>query len=306
MILVLKHSNIIQHPYTNIPARIGFAYCFSYERSRCGWLPVMCGIFFSWSLTASRPPSDDFVQCLSRRGPDSCRIIHRSLGVKGPERRTLCDQREKLAPSLDQVSTVLSLRGGHVVAQPLEDSNSGSLLSWNGEAWKIKDIIVQGNDAKLIFDHLLRAAQTSDDSNHTSKPSSRDTTLRNILNVFSWISGPYAFVFYDAQNDRVFYGRDILGRRSLLISKTPTTSLRISSVSAGKEVGDWIEVEADGIYMLDLTSSLNATRIPFEPHVGNSQQTNAVVHIPWANTGSLPQTLHSLVPDLHFHFRIHV
>jgi hypothetical protein len=50
----------------------------------------------------------------------------------------------------------------------------------------------------------------------------------------------------------LFFGRDILGRRSLLRRLTNYGDLIISSVSDGHHDGGWAEIEADGVYCIDL------------------------------------------------------
>ncbi|TKA80319.1 hypothetical protein B0A55_02205 [Friedmanniomyces simplex] len=72
------------------------------------------------------------------------------------------------------------------------------------------------------------------------------------------ITGPYALVYHDSSNDILYLGRDFLGRRSLLIKTTVDGALLISSVAgpvSGQEETPWSEVEADGLYYIDLASS---------------------------------------------------
>jgi asparagine synthetase B (glutamine-hydrolysing) len=139
------------------------------------------------------------------------------------------------------MSTVLALRGGHVVAQPFTDISSGSALCWNGEAWKIGSEPVAGNDGEAIFDLLLEASSAE-------KPVSE--SVRAVLKVLQSISGPFAFVFLDKLHSQIYYGRDRLGRRSLLLKDNDhATSLELSS-TAEPASGPWKEVEADAVYQL--------------------------------------------------------
>jgi glutamine phosphoribosylpyrophosphate amidotransferase len=97
--------------------------------------------------------------------------------------------------------------------------------------------------------------------------SSHDTSS-TVIQLLSNIRGPYAIVFYDAVNKHVYYGRDCLGRRSLLNKSTSDGSLVLSSVCDNATGEAWAEVEADGIYFVDLNdttstqSQYNVTRIP--------------------------------------------
>jgi asparagine synthetase B (glutamine-hydrolysing) len=83
----------------------------------------------------------------------------------------------------------------------------------------------------------------------------------------SSIRGPYAFVFYDAVHRRVYYGRDCLGRRSLLRKTTQDNSLVLSSVCDNASGDTWAEVEADGIYVVDLDNEMSEPQITHIPHV---------------------------------------
>ncbi|KAK4103437.1 hypothetical protein N658DRAFT_505137 [Parathielavia hyrcaniae] len=154
-------------------------------------------------------------------------------------------------------STVLALRGGHVARQPLTDddddddddddartgSGSGSVMCWNGEAWRVdgRAVGVGENDGEVVFARLLAAASSDGGSG-----------VEAVLEVLRGIEGPFAFVFYDASAGRVFFGRDRLGRRSLLLTASVVggrRGLALCSVAAPGEDG-WREVEADGVYVM--------------------------------------------------------
>ena len=238
----------------------------------------MCGIFFSLSKGDHLAPDGELLDALRKRGPDSMGMRSQPVTVQPiTSASTLAESR-----LLTFVSTVLSLRGDSIINQPLEDSKSGSLLCWNGEAWKIDDALVQGNDAKAVFDLLLQASQSCSIYPQDGS-SSPDQGLRNIIQAIGSITGPYAFVFYDAQCRRVFYGRDALGRRSLVTKRYGAGSLVISSVSDATEADGWDEVEADGVYMLDFEG-------------------NAASHIPWTVGDRALGLPYPLVkpPSIHF------
>ena len=169
---------------------------------------------------------------------------------------------------LNFVSTVLSLRGDKVTAQPLVDNSSGSVLCWNGEAWKINDKPVAGNDTLAVFHSIIKASQSPAES--TSQSKADKLSLIALVNALSAISGPFSFLYYDAANRRVVYGRDMLGRRSLLVKRGSGDEWTIASIYDGCSSGNWEEVEADGIYSLDLTTR-------------NKSQTD---FIPWAHSAS--------------------
>jgi asparagine synthetase B (glutamine-hydrolysing) len=186
----------------------------------------MCGIHVNISKTAPRPLSSDLKSRLCSRGPDHF----------GQYETRLESSEESPKPaeiSLSFTSTVLSLRGDHITQQPFVDP-SGSVLCWNGEAWRIDGIPVQGNDGEALFKRLTEAPVNC---------------ARSVLSLLQAIEGPFSFIYYSHSERRIYYGRDRLGRRSLLVKDDE--GLTISSV-ADDMTSSWKEVEADGLYTLDV------------------------------------------------------
>ncbi|KAM0739318.1 hypothetical protein ACQRIT_007055 [Beauveria bassiana] len=138
---------------------------------------------------------------------------------------------------LDGLANGTALRGNHTTAQPLLDQDSGSALCWNGEAWRIHGQPVTGNDGEFVLSKLVAASSHSKEA---------------ILNTLRAIEGPFAFVFVDKRNKSLYYGRDRLGRRSLLVKLE--SPFQLSSISDSSTTG-WLEVEADGCYSISLTSN---------------------------------------------------
>ena len=254
---------------------------------------IMCGIFFSLSKGDQLDPDEELFDALRKRGPDSMGMRSRTVTVQPiTSPSTLAESRR-----LTFVSTVLSLRGDSIMNQPLEDPKSGSLLCWNGEAWKIDNALVQGNDAKAVFDLLLQASQSC--SNYPQDGSSSpDKGLQNVIQAIGSITGPYAFVFYDAHCRRVFYGRDALGRRSLVTKRYGAGSLAISSVPDATEVDGWDEIEADGVYMLDFEGNA-AFHIPWDVGDRALGLPYPLVKSPFIHFLNLPNMLRNwLMPDI--------
>ncbi|KAF1990746.1 cytoplasm protein [Aulographum hederae CBS 113979] len=195
----------------------------------------MCGIHctVSWHGFASIDASHE--EKLRARGPDS--ICHHKVAVQHPTAH---------APHafLTFTSTVLSLRGSEIVAQPLVDHSTGSVLCWNGEAWNIASSPVPCNDSKTIFTLLLHVAVTTDGDRETSKD--------RVLDILSSIRGPFAFVFYDASNTRLFFGRDCLGRRSLVQWAGSAGDFCLSSISDNVNPDSVTELVANNVYVLKL------------------------------------------------------
>ncbi|OAX81331.1 hypothetical protein ACJ72_04329 [Emergomyces africanus] len=210
----------------------------------------MCGIFFSLSARGYVHPDEETTQLLQNRGPDS--LKKHTLKLQRPKRT---GQNLEFTPSslyLTYVSTVLALRGDSLQAQPLVDPTSQSVLCWNGEAWKIHNNPLQGNDAQRIFQLLLEAIQPSDSPDGLlSSQTMESQYLIKVADALGAISGPFSFVFYDGYRQRVFYGRDCLGRRALLNGWDSAGNFKISSVCDGTFPNPFEEVETDGIHMID-------------------------------------------------------
>lgn len=187
----------------------------------------MCGIHATIA-TAQSPwrQEPEFEENLRRRGPDHFGTLRAAVG--------------ELALSF--TSTVLSLRGDHVARQPLVDESVGSVLCWNGECWGVDGRPVEGSDTEAILGLLSRASQAR-------APGDGEDA---VLEALRTIQGPFAFIFFDKLAKRVYYGRDRLGRRSLLIK--PGLPLTLSSIA--EDASDsWVEVEADGCYTIELDGS---------------------------------------------------
>ncbi|KAG6030931.1 hypothetical protein E4U19_000170 [Claviceps sp. Clav32 group G5] len=186
----------------------------------------MCGCHAAIYTAGACPQSAALERRLRNRGPDHQATVTKYLD-------------DSHATILALTSTVLSLRGDHVAKQPLVDPSTGSVLCWNGEAWKIRGREVQGNDAEGVMDLLSEASRSA---------RSVDDGGTSVLRVLRDIEGPFAFIYYDEAARRLFYGRDRLGRRSLLVKAGDPFLL--ASVADDCAAGGWIEVEADGVYVL--------------------------------------------------------
>ncbi|PHH65497.1 hypothetical protein CDD81_2277 [Ophiocordyceps australis] len=189
----------------------------------------MCGIYAAVSASTQGAIAAALEQSLRSRGPDYVGTVETRL-EGGSD-----------LLSLYFTSTVLSLRGEHVAEQPLIDNTSGSILCWNGEVWKMRgQSIGNGNDGQVLLTELGAARRYSTGQADT------------VVDVLRTIEGPFAFVYFDKPNRRLYYGRDRLGRRSLLLNQGDL--LTLASVAGLPKTG-WVEVDADGCYSIELDPS---------------------------------------------------
>jgi asparagine synthetase B (glutamine-hydrolysing) len=192
---------------------------------------IMCGIFCSVSVTGHIVPSDRHRLLLEKRGPDSSQ----ELRQKSENVYLTC------------FSTVLALRGDRTVVQPVQHPDyPNAFLCWNGEAWKYDAEPISGNDSDVVFAKISSLLKAEDCQTSTSS----GKVMQQALNL---VIGPYAFVYYDPRSDTLFFGRDPLGRRSLMYRVDESGNFVLSTISGQQDQG-WVEVEADGIYSLDLRS----------------------------------------------------
>jgi asparagine synthetase B (glutamine-hydrolysing) len=190
----------------------------------------MCGIDFEvFPPTKSR---SNCFESIRRRGPDA---------------------EQELVKVLDKWhvrmhSTVLHLRGGECVAQPLV--NERFALLWNGEAYDGLEMGLYDNDTSALF-HTIATSQSVSD-------------------IFLAIRGEYAFVLLDQQDQMIYYGRDVFGRRSL-VQQIDSTYIRLTSV-VPLQAQNATEVPATGIWRIKLSEELTSP-----------------VLIPWSHLNGIPR-----------------
>ena len=240
---------------------------------------AMCGIYFSISTSGFVSPDEKTLSLLRNRGPD-CICEHK---FQLPCQNKVSESSSAQQPShlrLTFISTVLALRGDHIQSQPLVDASSQSVLCWNGEAWRVSEEPVRGNDTQYVFQLLLEALKPSPSSSENSTPSiqpdARRQSLQKLATVISRISGPFSFVLYDGFHSRIIYGRDSLGRRSLLSGWDEAGSFKISSVCDGTSSKYFDEVDTDGLHVIELADSTVAGRV-----TSTSQEALKIETIPW-------------------------
>eukprot|EP00359_Climacostomum_virens_P006245 CAMPEP_0204916222 /NCGR_PEP_ID=MMETSP1397-20131031/14098_1 /ASSEMBLY_ACC=CAM_ASM_000891 /TAXON_ID=49980 /ORGANISM="Climacostomum Climacostomum virens, Strain Stock W-24" /LENGTH=449 /DNA_ID=CAMNT_0052088655 /DNA_START=245 /DNA_END=1595 /DNA_ORIENTATION=+ len=138
------------------------------------------------------------------------------------------------------IGALLHMRGREPVKQPQSSENLH--LLWNGEVYSgncfnEEEWDLDTNDTLALLE-LFK---------HESP-----------LTVLEGLEAEFAMVLYDSSEECLWFGRDYLGRRSLLIART-SDQVMISSVSSGP---GWHEVPTGGLYKLDL-KTLQCVLIPW-------------------------------------------
>jgi asparagine synthetase B (glutamine-hydrolysing) len=141
--------------------------------------------------------------------------------------------------------SVLHLRGNETKSQPIEIC--GNYLLFNGEIYGGISVCSEENDAEKLSKLLEGKSE------------------REFLQILSLIEGEWAFAYYNVALNCVYFGRDFLGKRSLLIHlpENSADSLLISSVSSADTqiLGYWKEVETRGIFKVDLSEDISNLNI---------------------------------------------
>lgn len=192
-------------------------------------------------------------ECLLRRGPDSFNEF--AQGYKETFDLYFC-------------SSVLHLRGSHLIDQPVTDETN-SVFMWNGE----------------VFTEGLVNHRTESDTLFMAR---QMFNARSILDVLSRIEGPYAFVFYESSTGFLWFGRDIFGRRSLLWNFKESV-FQLCSVAADIHEGKWQEVPTGSVFYVDLNVSHEKQafvihQFPYSRSASGNEQVQRSVELPVPNT----------------------
>ena len=152
-----------------------------------------------------------------------------------------------------------------MMPQPV--SNRNVVLLWNGEIFggvQVPPPLM--NDTEFLF-HLLAESTSNGDFEV------------NLMRTLSTIEGPYAFVIFNKALGRLWFGRDPLGRRSL-VRTTPGSSFLLSSVCLLEDKEVFEEVPVTGIFSIDL--KLPGANLVIKEQLWNSSVLISPYHIPWS------------------------
>lgn len=204
----------------------------------------MCGILCCFELLNQQNASSDSLPEPKDKGfGETFSFLKNETVNRGPDYVSpVLDYSFKIdtkedSPSVQAcfLSTVLSLRVPFTKQPVIENINdlnpnqkipcggcgkAGSLLiQFNGELYNDE---IQGNDTVYFANSIKKSLNTS----HVTK----DDRVRNISKFMSSLKGEYAFVVTDMQRKEVWFARDAIGRRSLVIHrrKNPSESIQES------------------------------------------------------------------------------
>lgn len=228
----------------------------------------MCGIFCSLrsgccgNIDNTHGGSDNTFCELSKRlkvanatrGPDAQGSHHvRVHGTRSGEAQAP-SLSETCGPALDLefFASELRLRGDAPIVQPHQQD--GDIFCWNGEVFEGLNVNADENDGVKLFQSIRSLSAMND-----------------LPFLLGQIEGPYAFVYYHAESGKLYFARDPLGRRSLLIHKPSVSNLYflLASVSVGDDQGYIMEeLSTDGIFCLDVKQLCESKEIAHDFDTG--------------------------------------
>ncbi|KAA8493641.1 Asparagine synthetase domain-containing protein 1 [Porphyridium purpureum] len=177
---------------------------------------------------------------IRRRGPDSFNEWH--------------------GDDITIAASLLSLRGKRV-EQPVLSEKTGNVLAFNGQIYTACGALTAGepesnghvNDTLSLLDAIDRIDFGSDSQNFGHE-------LLRYMDA-EHVRGPWSFVLYQRSTHRIYFARDPLGRRSLMVSLYPDDdAMLIASVPGIDELNEnraanlhaWHELAPVGLCFVDL------------------------------------------------------
>ncbi|EKX51578.1 hypothetical protein GUITHDRAFT_48895, partial [Guillardia theta CCMP2712] len=159
-----------------------------------------------------------------------------SLRRRGPDG---WGSRELRGGRITLLAAVLHLRGREMCEQPAGQIG-GDVLCWNGEVFGGMEVKEHTSDTPVVLDQFSRACAAGGGGGE------------HFLQAVSRIEGPFAFIFWEERAKRLWFGRDRLGRRSLLMRRIDGGGYQLSSCAGNIQEKGWEEVTPDGIFFLQL------------------------------------------------------
>ena len=250
------------------------------------------------TATITNPDADEIHSAMSAvladRGPD---LTHQKYGTDVKRRVRRVGDDAAVPPEctcswrLTLLASVLHMRGDELTPQPyvMEDEDNLFVLCWNGEVYSY-DFSSSGEvgDGTLAKKEAYDAAEEvehfrSDTKDVMTIISSAVQNARTsseheaVASAMSHVRGEFSFICYhqakggDETRENLYFGRDPLGRRSLLLAGeglandgSPLSQLILTSTafSVGGKTLPTTELEAGKVYKVDFANVLEMSSVP--------------------------------------------
>ena len=133
------------------------------------------------------------------------------------------------------MSSLLQMQGRVARCASLQDDETGCVLLWNGEIYGGMDVPKDGNDGLCLFRYLCTCS-----------------TNKDIGGIFSQIRGPWAMVLWHPPTRTLWFGRDVLGRKSLLKKVNKNALIVSSALGTDCTMDGNVEEIPPGLYVMDM------------------------------------------------------
>ncbi|CAI2174150.1 8408_t:CDS:10 [Funneliformis geosporum] len=235
----------------------------------------MCGILFRLQKSAINDSFHDELwnQLIIRnkqRGPD----------IQGKFSKSI-----QFSPSfiinLIFYGAALHLRGPTVNKQPLIDNDEQDVLLWNGEIFNGIEVPPGENDTKYLFAALKESHKVENDKDQNDV----------ILEILQKIEGPYAIVYWQNSRRKLWFGRDCLGRRSLLWHLPSEGDDNFILTSVGCNISRASEASSSSSYFTEVPANepLEEFLTHYKWHEVNESVNDSSVNDTFPSPEDLPQ-----------------
>ena len=211
-------------------------------------LPLVATGPNGWSVSVC---VESITNILRPRGPDATRTRRFEFGGAAGVLGSASGSRV----SFEFIGSVLALRGKDITEQPVENQ-AGDVLLWNGE----------------VFGGSVKAP--SDRSDTQAMMAALSDAKGDIHRVLASVDGPFSAIYWHSASQTLWFGKDRMGRRSLLLGYDPQrrtlsltsavpydTNLRSKTTTRGC----WQEVAPVGLYCIGFDSAGRASECKLFP-----------------------------------------
>ncbi|XP_074094165.1 asparagine synthetase domain-containing protein 1 isoform X2 [Cotesia typhae] len=160
-------------------------------------------------------------------------LIKDNISKRGPDKLSSYSQTLNDQLLGNFAAGVLWMQGPEPKVQPCVD-DEGNILLWNGDIFSGPLKIENKSDTSALLTHLKLS--------------------KNILETINLIEGPFSLIYYQKSTNLLYFGRDFIGRHSLLVKIVKNKSFMLAS-TANKNIDNIIELSACGIFIMDCNNS---------------------------------------------------
>ncbi|UZJ53533.1 hypothetical protein CBS101457_002853 [Exobasidium rhododendri] len=147
-------------------------------------------------------------------------------------------------------SSVLALQGVEITRQPIFTQDDRLQLLWNGEVFESQfEMDPSINDGQQLLSRIEQLSGIADE------PRSVEDAF---VEVLSSIEGPYAALLYDSLSSTLYFGRDPLGRRSLLQGSSDGTNFCLCSAASLETIQEGVrfsELDCSSLWKVKLNET---------------------------------------------------